>query len=320
MNPRIIVLIVAVIIVAGLTAFLARAFLLGQSPEPQQQAQQVETTRILVASKNLPMGHLMEAGDLVWADWPNRRLNGNYLKEDSFKPADFLGNVVRYGIAAGEPLTTGRVIAPGERGFLAAVLSPGMRAMTIPVTRVTGVSGFVFPGDRVDLILIHSVKAKTLNPSGGGVQIKQASHRAGVTVLQNVRVLAVDLRTNDQNRVPALGKSVTIEVSPKMAEAVAVAQRMGQLVLSLRSNTLQANGEIEAMSPDELGPFTEPQTFTWDYDVSELVYPIMDPDALEKLVVSRGSKSKTYVVGVNGVEERLPSDGTEDVTDEGDGE
>ena len=105
MNPRLIVLIALVVVVAGATAFFARQFLIGKPTEKPAQVQQTETTRILVAAQNLPMGHLIEAGDLTWAKWPKANLNANYMQDDAFTQEDFIGNVVRYGIPAGEPLT-----------------------------------------------------------------------------------------------------------------------------------------------------------------------------------------------------------------------
>src|SRR5690606_9717409 len=99
------------------------------------------------------------------------------------------GTVVRNAITAGQPLTKGAIVSPGDRGFLAAALGPGMRAVTIPVSSLTGVAGFVFPGDRVDLMLAQSVKC-----DGQALKISE-------TVLRSPRVLATD------NRVTQLKKA-----------------------------------------------------------------------------------------------------------------
>jgi pilus assembly protein CpaB len=140
------------------------------------------------------------------------------------------GTVVRTAITAGQPITQGSLVKPGDRGFLAAALGPGMRAVTVPVSTQNSVAGFVFPGDRVDLVLTQSVTG-----GGDGPPLKAAE-----TVLRNLRVLATDQRTD--NQVDENGKTVvktfstvTLEVTPKIADQIAVAQTVGTLSLSLRS-------------------------------------------------------------------------------------
>lgn len=275
MNVRLVLLLVAALVVAGLTAILARSFLLQTQPE---ETEALEATRILVAGKNLPMGHLIEAGDLTWQPWPTANLHSNYLREEDFQIEEMYGRVVRYGITAGEPLTTVRMIAPGERGFLAAVLGPGMRAVTVPVTRTSGIAGFVFPGDRVDVILNHRI----IDGAGNEREV-------GETVLKNVRVLAVDTRFDDQDKTPELAKSATLEVTPKIAEKLAIIQRLGSLSLSLRSVLAEEDeGELTALTPDETGPVSTEQTYTFETEVSRLVPPLK-PTA-KVLTVARGSQ------------------------------
>jgi pilus assembly protein CpaB len=144
-------------------------------------------------------------------------------------PQALIGTVVRNEITAGQPLTQGALIKPGERGFLAAALGPGMRAVTVGVSSTSGVAGFVFPGDRVDIVLTQEVKG-----DGEGAPLK-----ASETILRNVRVLATDQRMDakgeDGKPVMERTSSVTLEATPRIAEKIAVAQTIGQLSLSLRS-------------------------------------------------------------------------------------
>lgn len=283
MNPRIIVLIVAAVVVAGGTAFLVRQFLLGTGPD--EEIVQQETTEILVAAKNIPMGHLVEPGDLIWTGWPNEGLHANYLNQENTAIDDLTGFVVRFGITGGEPVTRGRVVGPGEKGFLAAVLGSGMRAVTVPVNRTSGIAGFVFPGDRVDVILTQTAKDK------GG-----ADHLVSETVLKNVRVLAVDLRVDDQDKGnPELGKSVTLEVTPKMAEKVSMLTRMGVLSLSLRSLRMVDGQGIEIYSPDDDLPVSNAQTHTWDAEVSRLVPPL-NPTVQTLTIIRGGAKPEVFTV------------------------
>ena len=127
-------------------------------------------------------------------------------------------------------MTQGALVKPGDRGFLAAALGPGMRAVTVPVSTQAAVAGFVFPGDRVDLVLTQSVAG-----GGDGPPLKVSE-----TIVRNMRVLATDQRTD--NSVGDDGKTkvqpfanVTVEATPRIAEQIAVAQTIGSLSLSLRS-------------------------------------------------------------------------------------
>jgi pilus assembly protein CpaB len=142
-----------------------------------------------------------------------------------------MGTVVRNPITAGQPITQGSLVAPGDRGFLAAALGPGMRAVTITVSQKTGVAGFIFPGDHVDLLLTSSVKAQ----DGDDDQALKTTE----TILRNLRVLATDQATNtevvDGKSIVRTSKTVTIEVTPRIAEKIQVAETLGTLSLSLRS-------------------------------------------------------------------------------------
>ena len=104
-------------------------------------------------------------------------------------PKKLLGTVVRYQITAGQPVTRGALVGPQDRGFLAAALGPGMRAITVPVNASTGVAGFVFPGDHVDLVLTQQVQG-----GGDGPPLKVSE-----TIIRNVRVLATDQRVTDKD-------------------------------------------------------------------------------------------------------------------------
>jgi pilus assembly protein CpaB len=153
-------------------------------------------------------------------------------------PKKLLGTVVRYQITAGQPVTRGSLIGPQDRGFLAAALGAGMRAITVPVNASAGVAGFVFPGDHVDLVLTQQVEG-----GGDGPALKVSE-----TIVRNIRVLATDQRVTDKDKD---GKTevktfsnVTLEVTPRIAEKVAVAQSMGMLSLSLRS-IADNNAELE---------------------------------------------------------------------------
>lgn len=226
------ILLVGALFVAGLTAFMARSLMQGASaPKAQAQVvQKVDGPEVLVATRELPVGTILDATALKFQPWPKEMVdNAYYIRKDTDLQS-LVGTVVRNPITAGQPVTQGSLVKPGDRGFLAAALGPGMRAVTVPVSGASAVAGFVFPGDHVDLVLTQSV------PGGGdGPPLKVSE-----TVLRNLRVLATDQRTD--NKVGDDGKTVvktysnvTLEATPKIAEEIAVAQTVGELSLSLRS-------------------------------------------------------------------------------------
>ena len=251
MDTRKIVLLVGALLIAAITAFMARSLITG-SATPQAGAVAVvapiDGPEVLVATRALPVGTILDATALKFQPWPKDLVENAYYLKDGTDLKALQGTVVRAAITAGQPLTQGSLVKPGDRGFLAAALGPGMRAVTIPISSQAGVAGFVFPGDRIDLILTQTVAG-----GGDGPPLK-----ASETIMRNLRVLATDQRTD--NTVGEDGKTVvrgfsnvTIEASPKLAEQIAVAQTLGNLSLSLRSiadNTSEleqaiANGDVK---------------------------------------------------------------------------
>ncbi len=256
MDVKKLVLLIGALIVAAVTAITAKNMFSGASA-PQASATPVVPAgpEVLVATRALPVGTIIDAEAFKYQMWPQGLVQpAYYIKgEGGVNPADLIGTVVRNEITAGQPITQGSLIKPGERGFLAAALGPGMRAVTVAVSSTSGVAGFVFPGDRVDIVLTQQVEG-----GGDGPPLK-----ASETILRNVRVLATDQRMTAQD---AEGKpvvqnvsTVTLEATPKIAEKIAVAQTIGQLSLSLRSladNSAEleraiASGEVTVPPTDD---------------------------------------------------------------------
>jgi pilus assembly protein CpaB len=243
MDARKLILLVGALVVAAITAFMARSLMTG-APAPQAGAipaavQPQNTTEVLVAKRELPVGTILDAQSLEFRPWPKELVEGAYYVKSESDPAKLVGTVVRFPIPAGQPVTQGALVKPGDRGFLAAALGAGMRAVTVPVSTQSAVAGFVFPGDRIDLILTQSV-------SGGG---DGPALKASETVLRNLRVLATDQKTDKQtddkgNTIVNTYSTVTVEATPKIAEKIAVAQTIGTLSLSLRS-IADNQGELE---------------------------------------------------------------------------
>ena len=233
MDRKKVILLVAALLIAGITAFMARSMFAGSAAPTAVAAKPVDNgPQVLVATRALPVGTIITADSFRYQPWPNELIESAYFIQDNPEAspaADLIGTVVRSTITAGQPITQGSLVRPGDRGFLAAALSPGMRAITVPVSALTGVAGFVFPGDRVDLMLTQNVAGD----SGPALKVSE-------TIMRNLRVLATDQQSRSAtdeagNTVVRKFKLVTFEVTPSIAEKITVAQAIGTLSLSLRS-------------------------------------------------------------------------------------
>ena len=254
MDGRKIALLIGALVIAALTAVMARSMFSGASaPLTQAAAIPEDGPQILVATRALPVGTILEPDSFRYQPWPKELLEQAYFLKGQSDPASLSGTVVRFAVTAGQPLTQGSLVQPGDRGFLAAALGPGMRAVTVSVSAQSGVAGFVFPGDRIDLVLTQEVAG-----GGDGPPLKVSE-----TFVRNLRVLATDQRTStDDEEGKAQVRTfstVTLEATPKIAEKIAVSQSVGQLSLSLRSiadNTAEleraiAAGEVTVPNGDD---------------------------------------------------------------------
>ena len=231
MDKKKILLAVAALLFAGLAAFGVHMLMRDAAAPPVQAAAapKVEGPMIMVATRPLAVGTIINPEMIRFQPWPKELIESAYFLQSAADIPSLNGAVVRNAITAGQPITQGSLVKPGDRGFLAAALGPGMRAVTIPVDPNSGVAGLVFPGDRVDLVLSSQV-------TGGE---DQPELKVAETFIRNIRVLATDQRMDSKN---AEGKDevktynlVTVEATPKIAEKIAVAQNIGRISLSLRS-------------------------------------------------------------------------------------
>src|SRR5262245_10898848 len=277
-SKRIVFLLLAVI-VAGTTAFLARAWLQAeraaiaaqlnsQRPPPPKPAMQV-----LVARNTLRVGQIIKPDDLRWQAWPSQgSLPPSYIVEGKRAIADFAGAVVRSQFHVGEPIVESDIVMPGSRGFLAAVLKPGMRAVSIPASATSTVSGFIYAGDRVDVLLTHILNS----PNG--------QHSATETILRNARVIAMDQRLDfAPGDRPEIAKTATLELTAKQTEIVTLAVKMGELSLALRALQFAEDEERDAASEDAAAELGE--SYTHDTQVSRLIKDPAPPPSQPKPAV-----------------------------------
>ena len=232
MDKKKLLLLIGALVVAIGTALAARSMFAGAAA-PQAQAlvpPAPQGPKVLVAQRAMPAGTIITADALGFQLWPKDMVRDAYFVEGEADMAKLIGTVVRFPVTAGQPITQGALVKPGDRGFLAAALGPGMRAITISTSVKSGVAGFIFPGDHVDLLLTQVVTSNT----DSGPPLKTTE-----TILRNLRVLATDQSTEsevvDGKTVVHEFRTVTLEVTPRIGEKIAVAETLGSLSLALRS-------------------------------------------------------------------------------------
>lgn len=274
---------VVALALAGVSTFAVRSYLDRGPPQIAvqiEEAQPVLARAVLVAATNLPSGSFIQADHLRWQEWPDVALPETYLERGKAHETDLVGAVVRRTVAAGEPIALGNVVKPGDRGFLAAVLDPGMRAVSVPVDEASSNAGLIFPGDRVDLIVTHQLEIAGDDST---------TRRVSETVLEDVRVIAMGGRLNaeagSELGAAPQARTATLETTPAGAEKVALVAELGKLSLSLRSLAVAGDAPVRG---------AEPAPLTWDLDASPALRPENQPRST--LNVVRGGKIETITV------------------------
>ncbi len=248
----------------GLAGFGAVAWISTRQPAPVVEANVPDVapppslaparTSVLIAARPLRAGSLVRPEDLGVTEVLTAAMKSEAVAATPENRTALAGAMLRQSFALGEELRTSSMLRPGDRGFLAAVLTPGTRAVSVAVDAVLGVGGLIWPGDHVDMLLTQAMEE-----SG----VSAGRRFAGETVLSDLRIVAVDrviiqgavgdISDAASNNVAA--RTVTVEVTPEQAERVAVAGRMGRISLSVRA----------ASGPGEHG-LARP--VTWARDIS----------------------------------------------------
>ena len=259
MRPITIVLVVAAL-AAGLTGLLAKAWLDRQAV-PASEARPA-VTEVLVTARAVDAGAVISSDDLRYESWPNSVITPRLvLRHPGEDPkAQLVGQVARRALTEGEPFTSAATFRQDSAGILAGILAPGMRAVSIAITNSSAVSGFVSPGDRVDVVLAtdmqRAVDAQDRQGSGGTI-LRYASE----TILTDVKVLAIDQQiTRGRDGAAIQGKTATVEVTSKQGEILTTAGMVGTLQLVLRG------------LPDSAQPVASPEEdvgFTSDTETSK---------------------------------------------------
>ena len=225
--------------VAAAAGLGAMYFMSGQKAPPPQIIQalpvapvEIPSDEVLVAAHDLAMGTPLNEADMTWAKWPKAATSAGMIKKSDSPKAveDFKGGVTRASFLGGEPIRKEKVVKGPNSGFMSAILASGMRAVAINIdaSGSTTAGGFILPNDHVDII--RTRRDDELAKAGGG------DGYVSEVLLANVRVLAIGQNVQEKNgeRV-VVGSNATLEVDPKQAETLILAQRTGQLSMTLRS-------------------------------------------------------------------------------------
>lgn len=225
MNTKRLIVLGLAGVMAIVAALLARGMMGGGTPKSEAKVPPIVMSDVLVASTNLQPGQALTADQVRWQKWPASFVDASFITRGSVASLDDVvkGTVVRSPLTTGQPITNTAIVHGSAAGFMAAMLNPGMRAISITISADSGAGGFILPNDRIDLILTRKA---------------DASHVSSSIILTDVRVLAVDQTfKQDKDTKTVIGKTATLEVTPGQAEQVARAQNQGVLSLALRPLT-----------------------------------------------------------------------------------
>jgi pilus assembly protein CpaB len=228
MNTARIAVLAVALVAGGIAAYLASGA--SEAPAPAQPVAQIQTVDILVAKTDIGLGQSVKPDDLQWQAWPAATASSSLInrsaRADAFK--EFTGSIARSPFVAGEPIREQKLVKADGSGFMAAILPSGMRAISVGVTAESAASGFILPGDHVDIILTRRDRAAE---KASGTEVHTSE-----TILGDVRVLAIDQAPKEKEGSSAMvGKTATLELKPEQAETLARARQGGTLTLALRS-------------------------------------------------------------------------------------
>ncbi|SDD59048.1 Flp pilus assembly protein CpaB [Paraburkholderia lycopersici] len=288
------VLLVGALLVALMVRFVVKAMTTPHSQQPPA------TKRVRVAAADLPAGLLLRDADLAWKEMPAASVRaGAQLEGDTANAIELKGALLRQAVSAGQPVLSDEVILPGDPGFLAATLKPGMRAVSVAIDEVSGNAGLIEPGDYVDLLLTQQMSGRTDEP---------ALAVSSETIVQHVRVLAVGSviqRPKTDGNTPDAGnraRTVTLEVTPERAEVVSVAARLGSLSLALRSFAVASRNP----GTDSADAASAPPAPVWAGDISRAVRALPRPAGNKSQAVATGQAVMIY----RGSQKNLAEDST----------
>lgn len=287
--------------ILGVNAWLDEQIRYAKAMMVQQPEKQIELTTVVVAKEELTFGAELKREKLTEVEWPATSVPvGSFQKlDDIFKERE--ARVVLESMRGNEPVLRGKISGPGQRATLSNMLAKGMKAVSIRVNDVMGVSGFVLPGDRVDVLLTRdNVKSGASSDKSDGGSAKGSTFTD--LLLENMRVLAVDQISDPKQTEPKLGRTVTVEATMEQAQKITLASTVGTLSLVLReSGSIALVAEPKRIALNDLdgdsGDKTEGSRFVPTNAVAPKPAPVKKKvsDAVTVKVV-RAAESSEYSV------------------------
>lgn len=201
--------------------------------------EKVEYVPVLAAAMDIGTGSRLSEDTLSFIDWPKEALTPNLIVKDEGAEdvmSKYIGAIASQPIYEGETISRGKIIMAGESGVMAALLAPGMRAVTTRISVDTAAGGFIQPGDRVDIIMRESLQVANnqQNENSGGIRRDRVF--IARTVFEDVKVLAIDqtFSAGAETGAAIPGSTATFELSPQDTELLQEIEGMGDLYLTLR--------------------------------------------------------------------------------------
>jgi len=213
---RPVVLIVVGLLFAGFAGFMTFSYLSGQADGVADK--KIDYQEVVVAAADISRGDLIEADHVKVVDWPAHAVPENAITDSS----QVVGKVARIGLIANEPITDAKLAKNKSSSLLSMLVPEGRRAISLKVNEVTGISGFVAPGSRVDVLM--AVRQHDKEPAKSKI------------ILQGVEVLAIDQSIEQIDNKPVTVNTVTLDLTPAQAEVLTLAANEGSLHLSLRND------------------------------------------------------------------------------------
>src|SRR5882757_10396516 len=228
MNTARIVVLAIAMGAGGIAACLASGS--DKNSAPVAATPPLPTVDVLVAKGDIGLGQTVAVENLQWQTWTDQTASGSFIRKKDRPEAitEIVGSIARMAFIAGEPIREQKLVKANGSGFMAAILPSGMRAVSTEISAETGAGGFILPNDRVDVILSkRDREAERLT----GIESQVAE-----TLLSDVKVLAIDQHVDDKTgRKVVVGRTATLELTPRQVETLAMGRLMGSLSLSLRS-------------------------------------------------------------------------------------
>lgn len=291
MKARPIFVLALALLLAVLAVFLARTWIQGQTTTPGTAAVPTETptVKLVAAGAALNFGDRIAEENLRLIDWP-----AGSVPPGTFRSIDELvgpePRVALQSVQPNELILTSKVTGPGQRASLSAIITAGMRAMTIRVNDVLGVAGFILPGDRVDILLTREI-----------------ADEQPITdiLLQNVKVLGIDQRSDQKDNKPNVAKAATIEVTAEQAQKITLAATIGTLSLALRDVSNVEMAKVKPVTLKDLGiteaiGTSEPKPEEKVEAPVVKVVPRPKGDSLPSIGITRGTARQEYKVTPEG--------------------